>query len=142
MSGFTSNTLLIRIPIILSVEIVYRMHKLERRMVKTNAMNTQGDVLPVFIVCYSYRIAKCIKSNNKGKYNVPLFYDSWFGLWPNEIVCTIKVGGFFLRVAKVGEGVGGSQGGVTWRICYLPTCFVRMVIIAQSKLWYYLGVAY
>ena len=23
--------------------IVYRMHKVERRMVKTNAMNTQGD---------------------------------------------------------------------------------------------------
>ena len=30
--------------------IIYRMHKFERRMVKTNAMNTQGDkVLPVFI---------------------------------------------------------------------------------------------
>ena len=42
-SGFMSNTLLIRFPIILSVYIVYRMHKVERRMVKTNAMNTQGD---------------------------------------------------------------------------------------------------
>ena len=121
-SGFSSNNLLIRFPIMLSVCVCKFL------------------VLPVSIVCYG--IAKCIKSNNKGKYNVPLFYDSWFGLWPNEIVCTIKVGGFFLRVAKVGEGVGGSQGGVTWRICYLPTCFVRMVIIAQSKLWYYLGVAY
>ena len=27
----------------LSVYIVYRMHKIERRMVKTNAINTQGD---------------------------------------------------------------------------------------------------
>ena len=34
-SGFTSNTLLIRFPIMLSVYIVYRMHKVERRMVKT-----------------------------------------------------------------------------------------------------------
>ena len=41
-SSFMSNTLLIRFPIILSVYIVYRMHKVERRMVKTNAMNTQG----------------------------------------------------------------------------------------------------
>ena len=57
----------------LSVYKVYRMHKVKRGMVKTNAMNTQGDVLPVFIVCY--RIAKCIKRNNKGKYNVPLFND-------------------------------------------------------------------
>ena len=47
-SGFKSNTLLIRFPIILSAYIVYRMHKFERRMVKT-------------------------KRNNKGKYNVPLF---------------------------------------------------------------------
>ena len=39
-----------------------------------------------FIVCYE--IAKCLKGNNKGKYNVPLFNDYWFGLWPNEIVCT------------------------------------------------------
>ena len=43
-------------------------------------------MLLVFIVCY--RIAKCIKGNNKGKYNVPLFNDWWFGLWPNKIVCT------------------------------------------------------
>ena len=41
--SFTSNTLLIRFPIMLSVYIVYRMHKVEGRMVKTNAMNTQGD---------------------------------------------------------------------------------------------------
>ena len=33
-SGFTSNTLLIRFPIMLSVYIVYRMHKVMRRMVK------------------------------------------------------------------------------------------------------------
>ena len=33
-------------------------------------------VLPVFIVCY--RIAKCIKINNKGNYNVPLFNDYFF----------------------------------------------------------------
>ena len=38
MSGFMSNTLLIRFPIKLSVYIVYRMHKVERRMVKTNAI--------------------------------------------------------------------------------------------------------
>ena len=38
MSGFTSNTLLIRFAIMLSVNIVYRMHKVKRRMVKTNAM--------------------------------------------------------------------------------------------------------
>ena len=44
-------------------------------------------MLPVFIVCY--RIAKCIKRNNKGKYFVPLFNDLYFGLWLNEIVCTI-----------------------------------------------------
>ena len=37
-SDFASNTLLIRFPIILSVYIVFRMHKVERRMVKTNAM--------------------------------------------------------------------------------------------------------
>ena len=43
MCGFTSNTLLITFPIILSVYIVYRMHKVEKRMVKTKAMNTQGD---------------------------------------------------------------------------------------------------
>ena len=43
MSRFTSNTLLTRFPIMLSVYKVYRMHKFERRMVKTNAMNTQGD---------------------------------------------------------------------------------------------------
>ena len=49
----------------LSVYKVYRMHKVKRGMVKTNAMNTQGDVLPVFIVCNG--IAKCIKRNNKGK---------------------------------------------------------------------------
>ena len=34
---------MIRFPIILSVYIVYIMHKVQRRMVKTNAMNTQGD---------------------------------------------------------------------------------------------------
>ena len=34
-SGFTSNTLLIRFPIILSVYIVNRMNKVERMMVKT-----------------------------------------------------------------------------------------------------------
>ena len=39
----------------LSVDIVYRMHKVERRMVKTNAVNTQGDKI------------------NKEKYNVPLY---------------------------------------------------------------------
>ena len=38
MSGFTSNTLLIRFLIMLSAYIVYRMHKVERRMVKANAM--------------------------------------------------------------------------------------------------------
>ena len=44
MSGFTSNTLLISFPIMLSVYIVYRMHKVMRRMVKWNAMsNTLGD---------------------------------------------------------------------------------------------------
>ena len=48
----------------LSVYIVYRMHKVKRRMVKTNAMNTQGDMLPVFIVCY--RIAKCIREITRG----------------------------------------------------------------------------
>ena len=64
-SGFTSNTLLIKFPIMLSVYIIYRMHKVEGRMVKT--------MLPLFIVCYG--IAKCIKGNNKGKYNVPLFND-------------------------------------------------------------------
>ena len=34
-SGFTSYTLLIRFPIMLSVYIVYRMHKVERRMVNS-----------------------------------------------------------------------------------------------------------
>ena len=38
-----SNTLLIRFLIMLSVYIVYKMHKVERKMVKTNAMNTPGD---------------------------------------------------------------------------------------------------
>ena len=33
-----SNTLLIRFPIIVSVYIVNRMHKVERRMIKTNAI--------------------------------------------------------------------------------------------------------
>ena len=33
----------------LSVYIVYRMHKVERRMVKTNAMNTQGDKIIDFL---------------------------------------------------------------------------------------------
>ena len=33
-SGFTSNTLLIRFPIMISVYIVYRMHTVMRRMVK------------------------------------------------------------------------------------------------------------
>ena len=47
--GFTSNTLLIRFPIILSVYIVYRMHKVERRMVKSNAMNTQGDKIQAIL---------------------------------------------------------------------------------------------
>ena len=42
-SGFMSNTLLVRFPIMVSVYIVYRMYKVEKRMVKTNAINTQGD---------------------------------------------------------------------------------------------------
>ena len=47
-SGLTSNTLLIRFPIILSVYIVYRMHKVERRIVKTNAMKfTTPDNLTI-----------------------------------------------------------------------------------------------
>ena len=45
-----SNTLLIRFPIILSVYIVYRMHKVERRMVKTKAMNTQGDKIKAILL--------------------------------------------------------------------------------------------
>ena len=61
------NTLLIRFPIMLSVYIVYRMHKVERRMVEINAMKyldflemcLRVLVLPVFIVCYG--IAKCIR---------------------------------------------------------------------------------
>ena len=57
-------------------------------------------VLPVFIVCYG--IAKCKKRNNKGKYNVPLFNEQWFGLWPNEIVCTILVKTSSLEVDLVG----------------------------------------
>ena len=48
-SGFTSNTLLIRFPITLSVYTVYRIHKVERRMVKTNAMNTQGDKIQAIL---------------------------------------------------------------------------------------------
>ena len=44
-SGFTSNTLLIRFPIMLSVHIVYRMHKVERRMVKTNATKEMQSAL-------------------------------------------------------------------------------------------------
>ena len=48
-SGFTSITLLIRFPIILPVYIVYRMHKVERSMVKTNAMNTQGDKIQAIL---------------------------------------------------------------------------------------------
>ena len=49
-SGFTSNALLIRFPIMLSVYMLYRMHKVERRMVKTNVMNTQGDKLKSIVV--------------------------------------------------------------------------------------------
>ena len=49
-SGFRSNTLLIGFPIMLSVYKVYRMHKVEERMVKTNAMNTQGDKIKAIVV--------------------------------------------------------------------------------------------
>ena len=49
-SGFMSNTLSIRFPIMLSVYIVYRMHKVERRMVKTNSMNTQGDKIKAILL--------------------------------------------------------------------------------------------
>ena len=45
-----SNTLLIRFPIMLSVYIVYRINKVERRMVKTNAMKTQGDKIKVILL--------------------------------------------------------------------------------------------
>ena len=49
-AGFRSNTLLIRFPIISSVYIVYRMHKVERRMVKTNAMNAQRDKIQAILL--------------------------------------------------------------------------------------------
>ena len=32
------------------IYIVYRMHKVERRMVKTNAMNTQGDKIKAILL--------------------------------------------------------------------------------------------
>ena len=71
MSGFTYNTLMIRFSIMLSVYIIYRMHKVMRRMVKWNAMsNTLGDVIAIVFV--SYGIAK---RNNKGKCIVSLFKD-------------------------------------------------------------------
>ena len=49
-SGFTSNTLLIRFPIMLLVYIVYWMHKVEWRMVKKNYMNTQGDKIKAILL--------------------------------------------------------------------------------------------
>ena len=41
---------------------VYRMHKVERRMVKTNAMNSHGDKIKGAVnflenVCASFRVA-------------------------------------------------------------------------------------
>ena len=50
-SGFKSNTLLIRFPIMLSVYIVYRMHKVERRMVKTSALReiTRGSIMCCYL---------------------------------------------------------------------------------------------
>ena len=44
-----------------------------------------------------------------------------------------------MRVCGSEGGVVGGDG-VSRRNCYLPTCFVRRGIIAQSKLWYYLRV--
>ena len=43
-SSFMSNTLLIRFSKMLSVYIVYRMHKVMRRMVKWNAMSNTIDL--------------------------------------------------------------------------------------------------
>ena len=62
------------------------------------------------------RIEKCIKRNNKGKYNVkynmPLFYDQWFGQWPNEIVCT-----------TVGQTTRNMNNmGVKWHFYFGGTC--------------------
>ena len=57
-SGFMSSTLLIRL--LLDMHIVYRMHKVERRMAKTNAMNTQGDKIKA-IYCDNHKDKKINK---------------------------------------------------------------------------------
>ena len=100
--------------IILSVYIVYRMHKVERRMVKidfwemcllviyrvnlaTGTQKETGLLIP-FVVAISgtkFLTNSILVHQNsaqlrtKGKSNVPIFNDQCFGLWPNEIVCTI-----------------------------------------------------
>ena len=58
-SSFTSYTLLIRFPKMFSVYIVYRMYKVERRMVKTNTNYVKNNsffrkgIFYVFTPCCS-----------------------------------------------------------------------------------------
>ena len=76
MSGFTSNTLLIRIQYCHQFEYFTDLIKVKRRMVKL-MWNEMYNV--------SYGIAKCIREIvTKGKCNVLLFNDYWIDLRSDE----------------------------------------------------------